>query len=97
MLEEGRSIADRALWIVLIGLGAAFAIYGSMRIYRDFQSNPVITSVSTTGFDIREIEYPAITICSQGDVDEVLGKLLTTDQSWAIISVIKGTVLDQTW
>ena len=74
MLEEGRSIADRVLWIVLIGLGSAFATYGSMKIYQDWQSNPVITSVSTTGFDIREIEYPAITICSQGDVNEALGK-----------------------
>ena len=81
MLEEGRSIADRFLWIILIGLGAAFATYVSMNIYRDWKSNQVITSVSTTGFDIREIEYPAITICSQGDVNEVLGKLLSTSQS----------------
>ena len=74
MLEEGRAVADRLLWIVLICLGAAFATCVSVHIYSDWQANPVITSVSTTGFDVREIEYSAITVCSQGDVNEVLGQ-----------------------
>ena len=40
--------------------------------YVEWQDNPVLTSVQTTGLPISEIEFPAITICGQGSIYEVI-------------------------
>ena len=42
-----------------------------LQAYVDWQDNPVLTSVRTTGLPISEIEFPAITICGQGSIYEV--------------------------
>ena len=39
--------------------------------YNDWQDNPVLTTVQTTGMPISKIDFPAITICSQGTINEV--------------------------
>ncbi len=39
--------------------------------YEDWQETPVLTSVRTTGMPISEIEFPAVTICAQGNIQEV--------------------------
>ena len=51
-------------------LGLVF-IRISPQAYNDWQENPVLTSVKTTGKPISEMEFPAITICSQGTIDQV--------------------------
>ena len=58
---------------MLVGIGTGFAIVLSVQIYIGWQADPVLTSVSTTGYDIQKMEYPAITICAQGSVNEVVG------------------------
>ena len=42
-----------------------------LQAYNEWQENPVLTTVSTTGKPIKDIEFPAITICSQGAIKEV--------------------------
>ena len=41
------------------------------KAYAEWQEHPVLTTVSTTGKPIKDIEFPAITICSQGTIKEV--------------------------
>ena len=42
-----------------------------IQVYTDWQENPVLTSIKTTSKPIGEIDFPAITICGQGTIDQV--------------------------
>ena len=74
ILEEGRLACERVLWVLLVLGSLIFALWFSANIYRTWEDDPVLTSVSTTGFPIQKMEYPSITICAQGAVNEVVGK-----------------------
>ena len=74
LLEGGRNPFERLLWLVVIGIGICIALYFSLDIYDDWQANKVLTTVSTTGYDITNMEYPSITICAQGSVKEITGE-----------------------
>ncbi len=62
--------ALRIFWALLtLGL-ATLAIYWIVKAYNQWQENKVLTTVYTTGLPIKEIEFPAITICGLGMVNE---------------------------
>ena len=44
--------------------------------YVDWKSDPTITVVSTTSYPIKNIEFPAITICSQGLAKGIMEKVI---------------------
>ena len=44
--------------------------------YVDWKSDPTITAVSTTSYPIKNIEFPAITICSQGLAKDIMEKVI---------------------
>ena len=45
-------------------------------IYVDWQENPTVTVVNTTSFPIKNVEFPAITICSQGLAKDIMENVL---------------------
>ena len=46
--------------------------YWSIQAYLDWQANPVLTTVNTTAYPVKSIEFPAVTICGQGMNDDVI-------------------------
>ena len=74
IFEEGRPIRERLFWIILMVLGLAFILYQSIYIYKDWQKDPIIITVGTTGKPIKDLDYPTITICPQGQSNEVGGR-----------------------
>ena len=44
----------------------------SRKIYDQWQDAPTVTTISTTGYPIKNIEFPAITICSQGAANDLM-------------------------
>jgi MFS-type transporter involved in bile tolerance (Atg22 family) len=40
--------------------------YWSWYLYSDWQENPVLTTVTTTALPVINIDFPAVTICSEG-------------------------------
>ena len=46
-------------------------IFYPKQVYQDWQDNPVLTTINTTTKPIRDIDFPAITICGQGTIDQV--------------------------
>ena len=74
ILEEGRRPFERILWLGLVIGGIWVACQLSIEIYKGWMEDPVVTSLSTTGYEIQNMEFPSITICGQGRVDEVIGK-----------------------
>ena len=60
-----------------------FSIYSTYISYKDWKDNPIITTVNTTAYPIEDIDYPAITICSQGASKDVMdGVLLRQFEDW---------------
>ena len=41
-----------------------------------WQDDPIITVINTTSYPISDIEYPAITICSQGLAKDIMEKIM---------------------
>ena len=65
IFKNGISILERIIWIAAVVTGTIFAIYLSTMSYLDWQNSPVSTTLLTTGKPIRDIPFPAITICAQ--------------------------------
>lgn len=40
--------------------------------YNDWETRPVLTTISSTGFPISKIPFPSVTFCSQGKVPRIL-------------------------
>ena len=57
---------DHVLWSLVVCFGAGVAVYMSLDAWNTWKDAPVLTSVSSTGLPLRKIDFPAITICSQG-------------------------------
>ena len=57
---------DNILWLLVVCFGAGVAVYMSLDAWNTWKDAPVLTSVSSTGLPLRKIDFPAITICSQG-------------------------------
>ena len=53
-----------------------FSIYSTCKTYIEWQANPTITTINTTAFPIKNIEFPAVTICSQGSARDVMDTVL---------------------
>ena len=53
-----------------------FSIYSTCKTYIEWQDNPTITTINTTAYPIKNIEFPAITICSQGLAKDVMDTVI---------------------
>ena len=53
-----------------------FSILSSYQIYVEWQHQPVLTTIGTTGLPIEQIKFPSITICGQGSSKDILDKAM---------------------
>ena len=49
-----------------------YSITLSALILIKWQADPTVTTISTTAYPIKKVEFPAITICSQGYAKDVM-------------------------
>ena len=61
---------------ILIMLPFRNSIMSSYTIYEEWQSQPVLTTIGTTGLPIEKIKFPAITICGQGSSKDILNNAM---------------------
>ena len=52
------------------------SIHSTIETWNEWQDNPTITTINTTAYPIQNIEFPAITICSQGTAKDLLDKVI---------------------
>ena len=52
------------------------SLYSTNKTYVEWQASPTITTINTTAYPIKNIEFPAITICSQGAAKDVMDTVL---------------------
>ena len=76
IFETNRLIFERLLWIIVLIVAVLIGTLLSIYTYKSWQDDPILTSVGTTGFPIEKIEFPSITICGQGYINEVVDAAL---------------------
>ena len=67
---------ERLLWLVVVILAVLFATYQVGKLYKDWQDDPVVTTLDTVALPIEEIEFPAVTICPQGSRHQIIDSVL---------------------
>ena len=72
VFEDDRLVIERVLWIIVIIIAIFFAALFSINAYTNWQDDPVLTSVGTTGLPIEKVLFPSITICAQGSAREIV-------------------------
>ena len=66
VFDRGIKAFDNLLWLLVVCFGTGIAVYMSVLAWNTWKEAPVLTSVSSTGLPLQKIDFPAITICSQG-------------------------------
>ena len=62
--------------------------------YVDWRQNPTITVINTTAYPIQNIEFPSITICSQGLAKDIMEKVIELQFKRYLVS--KKIITDDT-
>ncbi len=68
-------LVERLVWIGMVICALVYAIFGSTSVYIAWQSDPVLTTIGTASKDITSLEFPAITLCKEGNDIRSLAKL----------------------
>ena len=74
--EDGRSLTERMLWVIVVSLAVTFTAFQMTTLYEQWQDDPVVTTLDTVALPIEEIEFPAVTICPQGSVNKIMETVL---------------------
>ena len=78
IFKKEQTLCGKIFWILVVSLMLILGIYWSVSAYNDWQSNPVLTTIKTSAFPIKDVEFPAVTICGQGaDTDILTSGFLT--------------------
>ena len=91
LFEEKRPL-DRVFWISVVLLALGMVIHLSTNSYLNWQEDPVITSIGNAGYPIERVKFPAITICAQGSVREIVDAAIFKQFNEYLIS--KNKVFD---
>ena len=66
IFETGRLIFERIFWGLVVVIAIILALTWSITAYKNWQNDPVLTTIATTGLPIENVPFPSITICAQG-------------------------------
>jgi hypothetical protein len=66
IFQTNQTQIGKVFWSMVIIAMLALGTYWSVCAYQDWLNNPVITTIKTSALSIKEIDFPAVTICGQG-------------------------------
>jgi hypothetical protein len=72
IFQTNQSQIGRIFWSLVIFAMLLLGTYWSVGAYSDWQATPVLTTVKTSALPIKNIEFPAVTICSQGLNEDIV-------------------------
>jgi hypothetical protein len=72
IFQPNQTTFGKIFWIAVVVFMFMLGAFWSVEAYNGWQDNPVITTVGTTAYPIKRIEFPAVTICGQGNNEEIL-------------------------
>ena len=76
LAEDGCTVLERIFWFIVVVLALAFSYWQTSTLYKQWQDNPVITTLETVSLPIKEIDFPAVTICPQGSIKGIAETVL---------------------
>ena len=80
---SARRPADKLLWLCLVLLGLTSASYLSYEVFVSWQETPVVTLLKTTNKQVLDLEFPSVTICTEGiNMEAVLTALNQDFSDW---------------
>jgi hypothetical protein len=54
------------VWAMIVFSMLTMGMYWSILSYNNWQKNQVLTTIATTAYPVKKIEFPAVTFCSPG-------------------------------
>ena len=69
-------LLERLLWLVVVVLAIIFTTFQVCKLYKEWQDEPVITTLDTVALPIEQVDFPAVTICPQGSRKEIIDSVL---------------------
>jgi hypothetical protein len=72
IFQSNQTQFGKVFWSLVIIAMLALGTYWSVCAYQDWLDNPVMTTIKTSALPIKEISFPAVTICGQGMNEDIL-------------------------
>lgn len=72
LFQSGQTQCGKLFWSLVVLAMLILGTYWSGTAYNDWVTNPVLTTVKTSALKIKNIDFPAITICGQGVYANIL-------------------------
>ena len=70
---------DRVMWLAVVVGSMLFAIWMIISTYTTWQTHQVITTLKTTTKSVKDLNFPAITICADGLHMDLVENVLAND------------------
>ena len=77
--DQTLPIFDRLVWFVIVVAFGVFSAYLSNGVLNAWQTSVVETTLKETELDVTQVDFPAITICSEGLNMDAVEKVIQTD------------------
>ena len=65
LFQSNQTQCGKMFWLLVVIAMLILGTYWSVTAYNDWILNPVLTTVKTSAFKIKNLEFPALTICGQ--------------------------------
>jgi len=72
IFQTNQTTFGKIFWSTVVFLMIVLGCYWSINAYNDWVNNPVVTTINTTAYPVRNLDFPAVTICAPGTNEEVL-------------------------
>ena len=76
LAEDGLLILEKIFWLLVVCLAVVFMTFQTSSLYKQWQDEPVVTTLDTVALPIQELEFPAVTICPQGSIKSIAENVL---------------------
>ena len=60
----------RVVWVLIFVSGICFSGYFCWEMYQKWEQSPVLTSVETQLYPLKNVSFPAVTICNVNKVSQ---------------------------
>ncbi|KAK4020504.1 pickpocket protein 28 isoform X2 [Daphnia magna] len=68
--EDGSLMFERVVWILVFLSGVCFSSYFCWQVWQKWEQSPILTSVETQLYPLKNVPFPAVTICNVNKVSE---------------------------
>ncbi|XP_046649836.1 pickpocket protein 28-like [Daphnia pulicaria] len=80
--QDEATLAERILWIALFMVGLLFAVVFSWNLWENWKQSPVLITIQTANYPIKNYHFPTVTICSVNKVStRALGEWMSTEKT----------------